>query len=224
MRTPTFAADAALTQREFALRLDAEGNLAGTVKVTFLGQEALVQRVEHIGDDDVEIKKDLETEMLQILPAGAKAGLKGLENMTNNADRIVATFELDVPGVATAAGPRTLVPVSPLLGNARYPFRHAQRKYPVYFPYASREFDDIVITLPEGMKVETVPTPRANRSESFDYSLFCAAEGGAKFHAQRDLIIKKNYFPVGEYAALKAFFDQARAGDEEQVVLTSVKK
>ncbi len=224
MMTPTYPPDTALTQREFALRLDAEGNLAGTVKVTYLGQEALVRRLEHVSDDAVEIRKDLEGEMVELLPVGAKAILQSVENMTNSADRIVATFDLTVPGIATLAGQRTLVPVCPLLGSGRQPFRHAQRKYPVCFPYPRREFDDIVITLPEGVKVETVPAARASRDESFNYSLICAAEDGTRIHAQRDFIIKKFLFPVVEYGAVKAFFDKARAGDEEQVVLTTEKK
>jgi hypothetical protein len=223
-RTPPYPPDTALIQREVTLRLDAEGNLAGTVRVTYMGQEALVRRLEHVGDDTVEIRKDLEAEMAKALPAGSKATLNSVENMTSSADRVVAVFDVSIPGIATSAGPRTLVPVSPLLGSGQHPFRHAQRKYPVYFPFPRREFDDIVITLPEGITVETVPAPRSNRGESFDYSMVCVSESGRKIHAQRDLIIKKSYFPVEEYGAVKAFFDKARASDEEQVVLTANKK
>jgi hypothetical protein len=224
LTTPVYPPDTALIQRELVLGLDAEGNLAGNVKVTYMGQEALVRRLDHIGDDEVEVKKDLEAEMAEILPVGARPTLKKLENMTNSADKVLADFDITVPGITTVAGQRTLVPVSPLLGGGQHPFRHAQRKYPIYFPYPRREFNDIVITLPPGMKVETAPAPRSDRGESFDYSLVCVVENGTKIHVQRDLVIKKSYFPVAQYAAVKAFFDQVRAGDEEQVVLAAEKK
>jgi hypothetical protein len=60
--------------------------------------------------------------------------------------------------------------------------------------------------------------------DNFEYSLVCVVENGTKFHAQRDLVVKKSFFPVAQYAAVKAFFDQVRAGDEEQVVLAAEKK
>lgn len=224
LTTPVYPPDTALTQREIALQLDPEGNLSGTVKVGYTGQEALVRRVEHIGDDDVEVKKDLEAELAAILPAGAKVSLKKVENMANSADTVWAHFEIAVPGIATAAGQRILLPASPLLGSGQHPFRHEMRRYPVYFPFPRREFNDIIVTLPDGMTVETAPAPRQNRQEFFGYSLVCAVEGGTKIHVQRDLVVKKSYFPVGQYSAVKAFFDQVRAGDEEQIVLSMAKK
>jgi hypothetical protein len=222
--TPAYPPETALTQREIALRLDPEGTVAGTAKVILTGQEALIRRLAHIGDDEVEVKKDMEREMSEILPSGARVTLQKLENMTNNADRITAIFDIEVPGFATLAGRRVLVPVSPLLGSEQHPFRHAQRKYPVCFPYPRREFDDIIVSLPAGMTVETRPAPHRGRDENFDYSLVCAVENGTKLHTQRDLVVKKNFFPVDQYAAVKSFFDQVRAGDEEQVVLATAKK
>lgn len=224
LTTPAYPPDTALIQRELSLQLDPEGNLAGSVKVTYTGQEALVRRVEHIGDDEVEVKKDLEAELAAILPAGAKVSLEKVENMANSADSVWAHYKISLPGIATVAGQRTLLPASPLLGGGQHPFRHEQRRYPVYFPFPRREFNDIIITLPEGMTVETAPVPRKNRQEFFDYSLACVVEGGTKIHVQRDLVVKKSLFPVGQYSAIKAFFDQVRAGDEEQIVLSVAKK
>jgi hypothetical protein len=222
--TPMFPPDTALIQREIVLGVDAEGNLAGTANVTFSGQEALIRRLDHIGDDRVEVKKALEAEMAEALPAGAKVTLQKLENIDNSADKLLVDFEISLPGLATLAGERTLLPISPLLGRKQHPFRHATRKYGICFPYPYREFNDIVVNLPPDMTVETTPAPRQNHGELFDYSLSCAVEGGTKIHVQRDLIVKKTFFPADQYLLVKYFFDQVRAGDEEQVVLTMVKK
>jgi hypothetical protein len=222
--TPAYPPDTALTQREIALALNLEGNLSGTAVVVFQGQEALVRRIEHIGEDEAEIRKDFETEMSELLPAGAKVTLKTLENIDNNKDSVVAQFEIALEGLATVAGDKTLLPVSPLLGRGRHPFRHARRTHPIYFPYPYREFDDIVITLPEGLKAETVPAVRKKELEAFGFSLACAPEDGGKLHVQRDLVVKKSYFAVDQYRSVKAFFDEVTAGDEELVVLSKVKK
>ena len=112
----------------------------------------------------------------------------------------------------------------PPLGTEQHPFRHAQRKFPVYFPYPRREFNDIGVSLPAGMTVDTTPVPLRNGDENFDYSLVCVVENGTKLHTQRDLVVKKSIFPVAQYTAIKSFFDRVRTGDEEQVVLSAAKK
>lgn len=222
--TPAFPPDAALTQRELALSLDPQGNLAGTVKTTYRGQEAIVRRLEHLHDDDAARKTALEKEMKDVLPPGASATLTTFENFDNSDPALVARFDVSIPGIATVAADKILLPISPLTGAAQYPFRHAERRYPVYFPYTFRDFDDIVITLPEGVTPEVRPERRKSENDFSSYSLASAVEGPQRLHIQRDLVIKKSSLPVEQYKDLKAFFDLVRAGDEAPIVLQAVPK
>jgi len=222
--TSAYPPDLALTQREIALRLDLAGNLAGTVRTTYQGHEALIRRLDHIEDDREEVRKSLEEELSALLPMGATAAMTKVENLDNNADVIIAEYDVTVPGLATAAADRLLLPVSPMLGTGQSPFRHSERKYPVYFPFPFREFNDIVIALPDGLSVETRPQAKKSESDHFSYSLVCAQEGPQKIHIQRDLVVKKSYFPVDQYKTVKAFYDAVRTNDEEQIVLTKEKK
>ena len=222
--TTVYQPDLALTQREIALALDLQGRLAGTVKTTYTGHEALVRRLDHIRDDAEARKKDFEKELTDILPLGATVALTRLENIDNNDPSLVAHYDVTIPGGATAAGDKILLPVSPLTGAAQYPFRHAERRFPVYFPYPFREFNDVVITLPEGVATEVRPERQKSDNDFSSYSLGLAVEGPLRLHVQRDLVIKKSYFPVAQYQALKSFFDAVRAADEAQVVLKAVAK
>jgi hypothetical protein len=222
--TPMQPPEMALTQREIAVGLDLQGNLAGTVKTTYRGQEALVRRLEYLHDDDTTRTAALEKELTDVLPMGASATLAKIENFDNNDPALIADYAISVPGFAAAAGDKMLMPVSPLLGAARYPFRTTERKYPIYFPYPFREFDDIVITLPEGLTSEVRPASRKDQNEFSAYTLVCADEGQGKIHVQRDFVIKKSFFPVEQYKAVKALFDSARSSDEAQVIFTAVKK
>jgi hypothetical protein len=222
--TSVYPPEMALTQRELALQVDAQGGLIGTAKVTYTGHEALVRRLEHIHSDEADRKKGLEEELSSILPMGAGVTLKQLENIDNSAANLILLFDISLPGVVTMAGDKMLLPASPLLGTLQYPFRHARRKYPIYFPFPFREFNDIVITLPEGMIVETRPAPLKNQHDFATCSLVCTPEGTQRIHVQRDLVIKKSFFPVDQYAAIKGFYDWVRASDEEQVVLAREKR
>jgi hypothetical protein len=211
--------DLALTQREIALRLDGEGNAAGTVKVTYVGHEALVRRLDHLHDDREEIRESFEEELSGRLPLGAKVTMSKLDNIDNSYPALVVEYDVAIPGLATAAGDRMLLPASPLLGSRQHPFRHAERKFPVYFPYPFREFNDIVISLPEGTVVETCPASKKTPGEFSSYSLVCVQEEPLKLHVQRDLVIHREFFPVDRYPSLKAFYDLVRSGDTDPFVL-----
>jgi hypothetical protein len=133
-------------------------------------------------------------------------------------------FDIAIPGAATAAGDRLILPFVPYKTTWRESFRHARRTGAVYFPYLCRESDDIVITLPEGLKVETFPgAARAERSFA-TYALTAEAGGMRTLRVRRELTLLKNRIAASQYSVLRSFFDQARAGDEGQVILAVDKK
>lgn len=222
--TPSSSPDLALTRREAALVLDLDGNLTGEVKTTYSGQEALVRRLAHIGADEAAWKTALEEELRKALPAGATATMMKIENSGNSEPALVAHFQVSIPGAATSAGEKTLLRIIPLAGSRQDGFRHAERQYPVCFPYPYREIDDLVITLPESLTAEVRPEPRNDQNDFSVYSLVCPDEGPGKLRVQRDLVIKKNFFPVEQYAAVKALFDSVRSSEEAQIVLTAAKR
>ena len=117
-----------------------------------------------------------------------------------------------------------VLPVSPLFGVSRDSLRHAQRKLPLSFPYPYRESDDIVISLPEGTKVEAVPAPRSESGDWFDHSLSCAVENGTTLHVRREVTLKRCDYPAALYGSVRTFFDRVRAADEEPVMLSPAKK
>ncbi len=218
-RTPMSVPDMATTQRKFNLKFSPEGDLSGEVTVTFTGQEALTRRLRYILSDEIEIEKGLEEEFAALLPKGAKVNLLSVEKMTESSPQVLARFELSVAGFGTEAGSRVLIPISPLQGAQQHPFSHAERKYPVYFPYPFRELNEIVISLPEGMSVASTPATKAIQGTNEVFSLFCAAEGGTKLNIRRDLTVKRYIYPVKDYSLIKSFYDEVRAGDEQHIVL-----
>ncbi len=222
--TSVYPPDMALTQRKIALRLDGEGQAAGTVKTTYQGHEAMVRRLGHLHSDPEQIRESFEQELSGLLPLGARVTMTKIDNIDNSSPTLVVEYEIAIPGLATSAGDRMLLPASPLLGSRQHPFRHAERKYPVYFPYRFREFNDIVIDLPEGTTAETRPEARKVPGEFASYSLVCVQEGSTKLHIQRDLAIHREFVPVDRYRSLKAFFDLVHGGDTEHIVLRREEK
>jgi len=222
--TPLDPPDKSSIHREFALQLDAQGRMTGTVKMTFTGQEALIRRLDYLDVDETEVKKLLEEKMTALMSGEAMVSLRKVDNMANSEDAVRLEFDVSLPASATVVGDRMVLPVMPFRAGWHDSFRHSGRRASVYFPYLCRESDDIVLTLPAGMKVEAAPAACQNKRSFAEHSLAAVAEEGGKLHVQRELVIGKIRIPADQYSILKIFFDQVRAGDEGQVVLALDKK
>jgi hypothetical protein len=223
-RTPLDPPERSGSHAQFAFRLDREGGLGGTATLTCTGQEALALRLENMGADETGIRKSFEAKMAALLPEGAKATLRAAGNVAGSEDGLRAEYDVVVPGVSAAAGERMVMPAVPLRPRWRDSFRHAKRRSSVYFPYLAAESADIVISLPDGLTVETVPAACQAERSFARYSLAVTAEEGAKIHARRELRIGKYRLASDQYSVVKTFFDQVRAGDDGQIVLSSAKK
>lgn len=222
--TPLDPPDTSVVKRLFDLRLGQDGGLTGTASLICTGQEALGLRLDHLGLAEDEMKKSLGEKMAARLPEGGRASVLKMENMSGSEDMVRIDFDVAIPAAATPAGDRLLLPVVPYRATWRESFRHTRRTSSVYFPYPVNESDDIVIALPDGMRIESVPAAAGSQRSFSRYSLSAEVEAGVKLRVRRQLTILKNRIPADQYPVLRSFFDQARAGDEGQVILAIEKK
>ncbi len=217
--SPSTSADDSSRRQIAKLQPDGQGNLAGTIRVEYRGQEALSRKLEYREKDEIKFKEILEEELLKKLPAGSKVKFKNLVWLSARSADLAAEFEATVAGVVHEAGDKLLLPVYALTNPGRYPFRSAFRKYPVYFNYPYTEIDDIIIELPAGYEVEALPEAKTRDSERTGFNLACSQDEPGQLRVERRLAIKKNLFPVAEYIHLKDFFDFVQARDGQQIVL-----
>jgi hypothetical protein len=216
---PAPEADASSVRYAMTLALDKQGTLSGTVTATFTGQEALERRLSTLFTDEAGMKKEFEDGMAEALMPTAHVTLQKIENLDAAAPNLVATFDISIPNFAMPAGRKLLLPLSPLQGEKQHPFRHATRTHNIYFSYPYRNFDNIVITLPAGFKLESKPAPRLEEPGFARFALTCFPEAGNRVRIQRDLLVKNHYFPASEYGRIKALFDTVQASDQEQLIL-----
>ena len=136
--------------------------------------------------------------------------------------KLVAVFDVKVPGWASLAGQRAFSAIGLFGAHEKRAFLHGFRVHPVYFSYPFAMADDITIALPAGWEVNSVP--QALRADINVMSYETTAEQGAgKMHLQRKLIVNTLLLDQKFYDSLQNFFDRARTGDDEQVILTVAK-
>ena len=219
INVPGATYDKALTRRIADVTLDADGDLRGTLTVKFEGGEALEHRLDALETDEAGRKKSLEDEIQTWLPNGASAKMTKSEGWDSINEPLVVTFDITVSSYSTAAGKRLLMPSYLFQSRQMDAFKHSDRKFPVYFPYAYGELDKVNITLPPGYSLESVPKQQEAHLGYAAYQNVVQFDG-VKVVTQRILQMNGIYFDLNQYGEVKDFFGKVQAGDEQQAVLT----
>jgi Domain of Unknown Function with PDB structure (DUF3857) len=219
MQIPAAAGENSATERSAQLKLDAEGNLSGTLIVRFTGQRAYIRRNDARNEDETGKNKMITDEIKGWLPGGAKFELTGITGWEGSDSPLEVQGKVRIPGVAESVGKRMLMPAG--LYQAGHPqlLESAQRKQDVYFHYPYKDRDDITIQLPAGWKVETLPKPQVlDPGGQLKYEL-SATQDADTLHIQRSMVVGAILYPVSSYNAVRNFFSTAKVNDEQQLVL-----
>jgi hypothetical protein len=201
-----------------ALKLSDDGNLEGRVTVTYTGLEAMYHRLDVRNADDVARKKFLEDRLKNQIPVSAEIELTNKPDWTNSETPLVAEYHVTIPGWASNAGKRTLIPASLFTEVEKHVFEHTERVHPIYMSYPYEKDDDVTIELPPGLQVTSVPAPQNLDGHIVTYSL-AVQRAQSTLHLTRKvtwdfLMLESKYYP-----ALRNFFQSVRTGDDQQIVL-----
>jgi hypothetical protein len=216
---PAATYDKATIRRNAEMVLDGGGNLTGTITVRFEGGDALEHRLDELQTDEAGREKDLKDELQGWLPTGAIIKLTKAEGWDASDAPLIATFNVNMPGYASTAGKRLLVPAYLFQARQMDAFKHVDRKFPVYFPYAFGESDRVSIALPAGYTLENTPQQETARLAYAGYQNLAQCDG-KQLLTQRILQVNGIFFRLEQYPEMKTFFGKVQAADEQQAVLT----
>jgi len=205
-------------ERVGKLKLSDAGDLEGKLTVTYTGLEAMYHRVEERNEDEVARKKALEEVVTGQIAAAAEAELINKPDWTSSETPLVAEYNLKIPGWASSAGRRVMIPAAIFTAAERGVFEHANRVQPIYFAYPYETADDINIELPLGWQVSSVPPPQDQNGKVVAYSLKVEQSPGT-LRSTRKLTIDVLLVQQKYYTALRNFFQAVRNGDGVQIVL-----
>ena len=213
--------DASRVEHKGDLKLLEDGSLAGKVTVTWTGLAAMRRRVEERNEDDANRKKLLEDEVKESIALGSEVELTSQPNWKGSEPGLAAEFTLKVPGFASAAGRKVLLPASLFSANEKHLFEHADRIHPVYFEYPYKEIDDLTIDLPLGWKAASLPKPVDQDAKAVDYKLSVEDQKGL-LHMRREIRSDLVIVPKDSYPILRNFYQLVRTQDDQQILLQPV--
>ena len=200
------------------LKLSDTGDLEGKLNVTYTGLEAMYRRLEERHADDVERKKYLEERVTSQVGAAAETELTNKPDWINSETPLVAEFNLKIPGWASNAGRKVMIPAAIFTAGEKGLIEHADRVHPVYFEYPHEKADDVTIELPPGWEVRSVPAP-LNNDQHVMSSALQVEQGHGTLRLTRKFAIDVLLLQPKYYPAVQDFFRVLRSGDEEQIVL-----
>ena len=216
--TPLPEAAESRVERVGKMKLLEDGDLEGTVTVSYVGLDAMYHRLTERHADDVERKKDLEESLMSQLTSASQAELTNKPDWNGSETPLVAEFSFKIPGWASSAGRRVLLPGAVFVAGEKGVFEHASRVQPIYFEYPYQKIDDLTITLPPGWQVSSVPKPQDINAKAIVYSAK-VEQGAESLRLTRKFTIDVLLIEQKNYPALRNFYQAVRTSDAVQVVV-----
>jgi regulator of replication initiation timing len=205
-------------ERVGKMKLSDTGDLEGKVTVTYTGLEAMYRRLEERHADQVARKKFMEERLTSEIEPASEVELTNQPDWASSETPLVAEFNVKIPGWASNAGRRVMVPAAIFTAAEKGTFEHAHRVHPIYFHYPHEKADDITVDLPPGWQVSSVPPAQDQDGHVIRYTLKVDPHQGS-LRLTRKLTIDILMIEQKYYASLRNFFQVVRTGDGEQIVV-----
>lgn len=222
-QTPDLPSTQCIIVRNADLTLDDEGTASGKLSVEFTNEAGSMRRHDNRDEDEAGRKKSLQDEIKGWLPDGSTFEITTLSNWDLIDRPIHVEGTVKIPGIATQAGRRILVPAE-IFQEARAKSFQSQKERvnAIWFNYPFEDSDDLKIRVPLGYKPDAVP-PLASLKPApiVSYDLSVSAEND-HLEVKRHLMINATSFAPKAYPAFRTFFSSVKTNDETQIVLQPV--
>jgi Domain of Unknown Function with PDB structure (DUF3857)/Transglutaminase-like superfamily len=207
-----------VTTRMARISLDEHGMASGTVSLMFKGSTAMHRRQEAGKTDAEGRKKLLEDELRESLPGNSEINLTNSPDWDNAESPLIAQFHVSCP-FAVAAGKRLMLQQQFFEVNEKTRFSSADRRNAIYFQVPWQEADEVHITIPPGMEVESLAPDDTIKLEYALYKVQHKQEAPDKIFSRRDMIMAQGIFTPNEYKDVKGFFDKVKTDDDQPALV-----
>ncbi|HEY2860498.1 MAG TPA: DUF3857 domain-containing protein [Terracidiphilus sp.] len=201
------------------LNVTPQGGVSGTLKVAFIGQDALRLRQLGIRGGADAVKSDLDSTIAREVPAGVEARVDHVVYLDDPSKQLLAIVPISGT-LGTPAGARIVLPRSFFDTHETNPFPSDDaRTSPIDVRYPAQEQDQITYVLPSGYTVEGKPEDSAEKwASNAAYNLKLKTEA-ASVTSARTLARGFTLLEPSEYSNLRSFYQKVVIADQQQLVL-----
>lgn len=203
--------------RTASLELSAAGNLTGEVKEIRWGGPAEQSRAQFLETPPAKRAKVFEDLLGNSISNFTLTGAT-IANLENYQESLLLNYKFFAEGYAKRAGDLLVVRPRVVGSKGSAILAGKARKYPIEFLEATRQDDQIDITLPAGYVVDELPEPVKAECAYGTYKSEVQVEGN-KLHYKRTYEIRDIQVPTQKLAEVKDFFAQIAAAERSSAVL-----
>lgn len=222
IETPHLQPVDSLLTRKADLHVDGDV-VKGTVTLTYTGERALVRRLDGRNDDEAKNRKTMEDDVKGWLPDGSTVKLKSYGPLKGTDEPLVAVLDVEMPNLGSSAGSRTLLPLSIFSASAHNPFAVESRKHDIYFEYERQTDDEVVLHIPEGYSIESVPQGQKDNLAALVFTTQWDHDANSvtfkRSLAINTLAIERNYYPQ-----VRSFYKRVSTADQDNLILKKAAK
>lgn len=196
--------------------LDEEGTLEGGIRTSKTNHMAMSYRTRYLKTD-----KDQFLENLENRYDGMEISDFKVSNAENLNKPVLESYKFVKESQADIIGDK--IYFSPLffLKSDENPFKLEKREFPVDFVYPSKSTYRIIVNLPEGFAIESIPESSAvSLPDNLGVFKFNISGSGSKVQLLIDSEINVPVVSPVYYDTLKEFYKQMIEKENEQIVLT----
>jgi hypothetical protein len=209
----------AVTSRKAKFTLNEDGELQGTVSITYTGREALWRRLQQRNEDEQSRREFLEEDIKEQLAGQAQVKVVRQPEWSGTGP-LQTEYQVKLADWVVISGNRLLVGMGIFGGHEKGVFVAAKRVHPIYFAYPFKTEDELRIVLPAGYRQQGAPEtwPAAKEGNTLAYSISADSNDGALV-IRRDITVSTLFSSRDSYGKFRDFYESVRAGDEHKVVL-----
>ncbi len=212
---PNESANANMT---LVYKLNNSGNIEGKMRRQFSANKALDHRLRTIGKKDEVYLEELENEFHKFEVSEYKR-----ENEKECHKDFIESCSFKKDAAVEVIGDRLYFSPLLFLAEAENPFKMESRDYPVDFVYPTKGKYLVMVDLPEGYAVESLPAATNIATEeslgTFKYNI---AANGPKLQIMVNYELSQALVPAQSYVMLRDFYQKMVDKQNEKIVLKKI--
>ena len=203
------------------LNVTPQGTVAGTVRIGFVGQQALQLRQMALRSDANTFKQQLERMIAAQVPDGVQAHIDRITGIDDSSKQLVAVVPVS-GSLAVHTGSHMVLPRLFFESKATNQFPSEEsRTLPIDMHYPAQEQEQITYVLPSGFTLEAPPQDASMRwAENAAYQVRSKVDGGS-ITTSRILARGFTLLEASEYGKLRDFYQQVVEADRQQIAISA---
>ncbi len=206
------------TSRIANLTMASDGLVKGPIDLKLEGSPALYWRQQALRGDEESLRKAVRESLEEALPKTLEIKIVSIENLKDYEKPLMIHFEANGV-IGTTTGKRMVVPVDLFAVGEGASFPQEKRELPVYFHYPQTVQDALRINLPASMTVEAAPANGRYTLNSLAAYDLTSVTSPSSITVRRNYLFGEVMLMPTDYPALRTFYSQFEAKDQESIVL-----